>query len=259
MKKFGYILCALMFCVVGVAQAQIITYSQTTITKMKLGAVEPGFQQSVELEGGYTLGELGDSGEPIDIGVNYVAGYRFNNTLFIGGGIGVGYYDDFYASDCWANGWEYEYDYNDYTLPSPDCSASLRYGSAHEIELDNIDGMYVQAFANVKVYLSKGRVQPFFDLSVGGLFATERLYYNTTIYDGYCEYYCDNPMHDSKHGSQTHVSDYDETKLGLMIMPQFGLNFRLRQKLSLYFNVGYKFLPSINTPGCPLLKVGMAF
>ena len=258
MKKLYFILCALIFGVIGVSHAQIVTYSQTTITKVKLGAVEPGFQQSVELEGGYTF-ELMDGGEPIDIGINYIAGYRFNNTLFIGGGLGIGYYDDFYASDLWANGWEIDWSYNDYTLQSPDCSASLRYGNASEVELDPVSGMYVQAFANVKVYLSKRRVQPFFDLSGGGFFARENVCYSNTYYNGYAEYWCDNPMHQQIHGTRTHWHEDDETKLGLMVMPQFGLNFRLRQKLSLYFNVGYKFLPSHKTPGCPILKVGMAF
>ncbi len=89
------------------------------------------------------------------LGASYTAGYRFNNYIFLGGGIGVsGYFCD--------------YNYNEY-----------------------YDGFAIPIFAKFRSYFTKTRCKPFFDLSFGIDLLIEEGYEN---YDGYYsdnDYYTD--------------------------------------------------------------------
>ena len=81
MKKFLLAVIALLGLAAADVNAQIISYSQTKITKSQ----KQGFQQVAEILGGLELEE-----QPLAC-IQYIAGYRFNNTVFVGGGIGGGY------------------------------------------------------------------------------------------------------------------------------------------------------------------------
>lgn len=63
-------------------------YSQTTyITEKrapkKLAPVEPGYQSTVNISTSFGLGLVAPF-------LEYIGGYRFNNTLFLGAGVGLG-------------------------------------------------------------------------------------------------------------------------------------------------------------------------
>ncbi len=94
MKKFVLLLVVCLFGTAQFTEAQLIRSSSTIITKTKkekkvLDPVKAGMQQEVSIEAGGFTDDL-----DILLGVNYMIGYRFNNTLFLGGGIGGGYNDD---------------------------------------------------------------------------------------------------------------------------------------------------------------------
>lgn len=66
-------------------------YSQTTyITEKrapkKLAPVEPGYQSSVSISPSYSV-----KADGLALFFEYIGGYRFNNTLFLGGGVGLGF------------------------------------------------------------------------------------------------------------------------------------------------------------------------
>ncbi len=191
MKKFVLLLAVCLFGMTSVAEAQLIRSSRTVITKTKkakkeLAPVKAGMQQEVSFEAGGLV-----EGWDAILGVNYTIGYRFNNTLFLGGGIGGGY-----------NG----------------CNSDL----------------YAQAFADVRAYLTKTRVQPFFDLSVGYCMLNES----------------DDPYY-----------KYETGDGGLMIAPQFGLNCRLSNRIGLNFGIGVNLLIGDYEADdyYPRLKIGLSF
>ena len=86
MKRFIILVAALLCAVTANAQqlktAQGITIETEPEPKPKktLSPTERGFEQSVEVGGFYT--------DWFFIGAKYIAGYRFNKTLFVGGGTG---------------------------------------------------------------------------------------------------------------------------------------------------------------------------
>lgn len=93
MKKFLFSLVAILSLTAFSANAQIISYSQTKITEVKrdIPPVKIGFQQAIELQ--IRPHVWGEMDTPVMAIVNYIAGYRFNNTVFVGGGIGGGVID----------------------------------------------------------------------------------------------------------------------------------------------------------------------
>ena len=191
MKKFVLLLAVCLFGMTSVAEAQLIRSSRTVITKTKKAKkevvpVKAGMQQEVSFEAGGLV-----EGWDAILGVNYTIGYRFNNTLFLGGGIGGGH-----------NG----------------CNSDL----------------YAQAFADVRAYLTKTRVQPFFDLSVGYCMLAES----------------DDPYY-----------KYETGDGGLMIAPQFGLNCRLSNRIGLNFGIGVNLLIGDYEEDdyYPRLKIGLTF
>ena len=132
------------------------------------------FQQSVEIE----FGALGC----INLGASYIAGYRFNNAVFVGGGVGFGYI------------------------------ASI-----------------ARLFANAKFYLTKTRVKPFFDISVGGAIGYRELPYHDDIY-----------------------------YTGVLLNPQFGINIIATKKIDVDISFGVNYLP-IHENVFPQLRAGISF
>ena len=157
MKKRIFIALIVSLVLPAIASAQLITSSQTITVKEKrlLSPVEPGYEQSAEV---YFLGMTDMAfmqGDRLHftpaIGVDYIGGYRFNNTLFVGAGIGF-YYD--IDSSNWND--------NSYTKMG---------NQERGLLLKPV--INVPLYAHVRAYLTKGRVQPFFSASMGVKFASQ--------------------------------------------------------------------------------------
>lgn len=188
MKRFLFITVGLLFCVLPQVKAQqgFISSSMTTTTineETTVETVEPenvglekptsttyvGFQQSANIQVGP------DSECYTNVMGNYVAGWRFNNLLFVGGGIGLGYAYGFAAS----------------------------------------------LYANTRLYITKTRAQPFYDLSLGGAITEEGI---------------------------------DAT-----INSQIGVNFRTsHKKLSPYVSAGVQYFPVVGYYAI-ICKLGLNF
>lgn len=186
MKRFLVITATILFFAATSAEAQIFSYSLTEIKKEKKPRTGY-FQQSAELVLGGLIYDI-----KLTTGANYIAGYRFNPYIFLGGGLGVSYIDDG-------------------TLPY----------------MHTIGECQARLFANAKFYLTKTRVQPFFDLSVGGIYWDE-------------------------------WNNGSSTTSGLLFNPQFGINYKLNNKLNLYVNIGCQ-LHTPHSPIYPVLKLGVTF
>lgn len=123
MKKIILLIATILFFATFTTNAQIISYSQTKITKVKKEKKPRAgyFQQSAEmLFGGFST--------VFETGANYIAGYRFNDRVFLGGGVGFSHTD--------IDGKEYDH---------YDCFSLLQ----------------ARLFLNAKFYLTKTRAQPF--------------------------------------------------------------------------------------------------
>ncbi len=226
MKKIVLLLIVCLLGSVQLAEAQLIRSSQTVITKTKkekvkkekvkkekvkkekvkkvLDPVEAGLQQEISIE----VGGLGVKKVKQSIGANYTIGYRFNNTLFIGGGLGLGY--NLCNLDVW-----------------------------------DVNTIYAQFFGDIRAYLTKTRVQPYFDLSLGGHYITILGVNYYLILD---------------------------KEFGMFANPQFGINWRLNNRCSLNLAVGYKWIsspgdyydfgnkePRGSLRGYPQVKIGFSF
>lgn len=119
--------------------AQMVSSSSLVVTRQKLPPVKAGLQHSVELGSAY--------GDPSNIAASYVIGYRFNNTFFLGGGVGFCYNLD--VDNSWK--WNYQNSYK-------------------ELYIRNIE---IPVFVNMKVYFLKTRCTPFFGLSAGAAFSAK--------------------------------------------------------------------------------------
>ena len=189
MKKFLFSIVALLCLTAFSANAQIISYSQTKITKIKKEKKPGYFQQSVDLEFGGLSENINTA-----IGANYIAGYRFNDVVFLGGGVGLSMIDGDSYDACY-------------------------YGEVQ-----------ARLFANGRFYLTTTRLQPFFDISAGITYLEEE-----RLYDEYND-------------------------LGIMLNPQFGVNYKIKEKLSFYINLGFQFMPlHDDETSYPLLKIGVTF
>ena len=88
-----------------------------------------GFEQHITVNTDLMFNDFG-----IIVGGTYTAGRRFNDYIFLGGGIGCSWYSCYY----W--GWYSEY---------------------------SVSGVTIPIFAKFRSYLTKTKVKPFFDLSFG--------------------------------------------------------------------------------------------
>lgn len=125
-----------------VSFAQMVSSSSLVITKQKLPPVKAGLQQTVEF--GYTFDDYLNSNLELD----YVIGYRFNNTFFLGGGVGLGYNLDAFPETF-------------YNTPYPGSPLNIK-----EIE--------IPIFVDMKIYFLKTRCTPFFGLSAGAAFSAKQ-------------------------------------------------------------------------------------
>ena len=158
MKKILFIFAFLLLGATTV-EAQLISYSQTTRIKQKkkIKPVEPGYQQTIAL-----TTSLGSNYEYFPVGVVYEGGYRFNNTFYLG--VGVGY--EYYIDTPYANG-GFSTKYNNYTC-----------------EKCPMGEFAVPVYATMRVYLSKKRFQPYCSIMLGSKLAPKEEIY---IYTGYKE------------------------------------------------------------------------
>lgn len=100
-----------------------------------LKPIQPSFQQMVE-------GVFYTMEDNFVLGIQYIAGYRFNNTYFLGGGIGL-----------MGNTYTCENNYNE------------------EYSFVNLEGndFKIPLFVHSKVYITHTRVQPYIEFSLGGI------------------------------------------------------------------------------------------
>jgi len=89
------------------------------------------------------------------IGAEYLGGYRFNNTFFVGAGTGI-----LFNTQPW-----YGIDRNLISV----FNTQPWYGNDRNL-------ISVPLYANARAYFSKWRLQPYFSLSVGGNFSSKRIY-----------------------------------------------------------------------------------
>lgn len=139
MRRFLLVVASLLFAYM--AEAQMVSTSSLIVTKEKFPAVERGYESMIELSP--TIEAVS---EFLFIDINYIGGYRFNNTLFLGVGTGLNFY-----------------------MPGKG-------------DFQNINKLYVPLYAHAKVYVMKGRLSPFVALSVGARLSTKRFYEDE---DGY--------------------------------------------------------------------------
>lgn len=123
--------------------AQMVSSSSLVVTRQKLPPVKAGLQHSVEL--GYADGD-----QYSNIAASYVIGYRFNNTFFLGGGVGFGY-----------------------NMGDTSNKTYNQYLYWEEGETLNIKAIEIPVFVNMKVYFLKARCTPFFGLSAGAAFSAK--------------------------------------------------------------------------------------
>ena len=141
-----------------------------------------------------------DMGEDclFDAGLRYIGGYRINNAFFVGLGIGV------------------DIDYVDY---GGYYNESRGYHYITERFCPAPSMVMLPLFANVKAYLNKKRCQPFFSLSGGVKIGVSDRTLN--IYNSY-----------------SLLSSQSYSRVIGYVEPAFGLNFRVSNKTSIYFQAG---------------------
>lgn len=118
MKKFLFVAGFLFTCSLALAQSK-------------------GYEKSIEMNAGIAL----DNNSKYSFGLTMINGYRFNDYLFVGAGVGYEYFQALYMST---------YEYNRSSFKSYDPKSLIKIG--------------VRAKAN----LSKGKVSPFLSFDFGG-------------------------------------------------------------------------------------------
>lgn len=211
MKRFLFVAAVLLFFALPQAKAQGFISSSTTtievteIQPVKKVEVDKGVKHFAELEFGLPLIETTVEGEGdgdtcvFGIGANYVVGYKLNNHIFLGGGVGMGFLN-----------MRQDYYYDDWDNNLKD------------------DGLYAKLFINSKIYITKTKVQPFVDLSIGGIYFKQRDYWSSK-------------------------------EVGVILSPQIGVNFKLKNKGAIFATVGGNIMPKYYPEGYFTLKIGYAF
>lgn len=122
------------------SHAQLVQSSSLIVTKQKLPAVARGYQQSVDA--GYNA-LLNIAGNDL-FSLNYIGGYRFDDTFFLGTGTGL-----------------------DFKINNP----VFEYGEGYPMKLNAVN---IPLYAHLRVYFLKERIMPFLALSFGGRLSTKR-------------------------------------------------------------------------------------
>lgn len=188
-----------------------MTIHTTKIVKEKkekktIDQITPGYQNIITLKYMYDIfSERKTEDFPGAFCLDYIYGYRFNNTFFLGAGIGIKYevdlrpYGDFYSESDYMN--------EDFCL-------------GREVT--------IPIFLHARAYLSKKRFQPFFAISAGAYIALKncdvRFYAPNYEYGAFKGYTC------------IYEDDYNTSSL--FIEPAFGVDYRLSSKHSISMMVG---------------------
>ena len=187
MKRFLFLTVLMSMFAIGNVSAQVISYSQTKVTKLEKERKPVELRQFAGAEvGSYSK----DPYASMALGAYYEVGAMLNKSIFVGGGLGIG------------NTFN-----NDDYIQNP-----IFDGSGRETTSKGFSGKF---YANAKFYLTKTKLRPYFDVSVGGMF-------NKTI-----EYY---EKFDSR------VSD----EFDFFVNPKFGLDYHIERNVeSVFLNIGY--------------------
>ena len=162
MKKLLFLFAFLLIGVTA-AEAQLISYSQTTRTKekKKLKPIEPGYQQTVALPV-----YIGGWGEGLFAGVVYEGGYRFNNTFYLGFGAGAEYV---FIEPNHINYFSSDFGYSGGHCGMGDASFPI--------------------YAVMRVYFLKKNFQPYLSLAAGGKIGTGDDFWVHTPFKGFSKRY----------------------------------------------------------------------
>ena len=142
MKKLIFIAILVSIFAIGNVSAQVISYSQTKVTKLEKERKPVELRQFAGAEvvacsKDYAAGSM--------FGAFYEIGAMFNNSIFVGGGFGIGNISD-----------NYDYGY----IPTKEQNR-YRYQNFF------VKGFTAKVYANAKFYLTKTKLRPYFDLAVG--------------------------------------------------------------------------------------------
>ena len=136
-------------------------------------------------------------------GGTYTAGRRFNNYIFLGGGIGCSWYECFDS--------QYFYDYYN--------SSGIEYSSS---------GLAIPIFAKFRCYFTKTKVKPFFDLSFG----------MDILIEEWSQYHY---RHNDTTGHIDYTFDGSSCYPAIHINPTLGLSIQLNNKLDMYLSTGFRY------------------
>ena len=209
MKKLIFIAILVSIFAIGNVSAQVISYSQTKVTKLEKERKPVELRQFAGAEwGSYPK----DPYAKMSLGAFYEAGAMLNKSIFVGGGIGLGYsFNDLNLQKTLSYGeWAYEDEYG-----YPGLTAK---------------GVVMKAYVDAKFYLTKTKLRPYFDLAIGGIG------WNACVYD----YTYDR----QEERWDLDVDRIDESlQFDMYANPQFGLEYQLGGNVkSVFVNAGY-FLP----------------
>lgn len=115
----------LMLCLVALITGNTTAFAQK------------GYEKSIEAGASIGVGDYSNK----TFGISMINGYRFNNYLFAGVGVGIGYSNAL-------NG------------------VNIKYGTTEY----RTDAYLIPVFANIKANLTTGKVSPFFRLNIGYTF-----------------------------------------------------------------------------------------
>ncbi len=124
------------------SHAQLVQSSSLIVTKQKLPAVARGYQQSVEASYDTQLSIAGND----FFNLNYIGGFRFDNTFFLGAGTGL-----------------------NFRLNNPAFERSDGYPM-------RLNALNIPLYVHFRAYFLKERITPFFALSLGGRLSTKRTF-----------------------------------------------------------------------------------
>ena len=147
MKRFLFLAVLMSMFAIGNVSAQVISYSQTKVTKLEKERTPVELRQ---FAGAEVIACSKDYAAGSMFGAFYEIGAMFNNSIFVGGGFGVGNIPD-----------SYDYDY----IPTKE--QCRPYGCDWWWSDDFVKGFTARVYANAKFYLTKTKLRPYFDLVVG--------------------------------------------------------------------------------------------
>lgn len=120
--------------------SKIIVLFAMIIAAPSAFAQTKGYEKSIELNGGIPI----DKYSKFSIGITMINGYRFNNCLFIGAGVGYEYFNALYSTS------------HEYISKGNSISTQDYYGKS-----------MLRLFGRVKANLTKTKVSPYFAGDVG--------------------------------------------------------------------------------------------